>query len=124
MSRRVRYRCSIRQFLNRPGHHSTAAIIACVENTSRLAMEELRYGRQPHVYLSISDCLREVKLQFDLQTSSQRANALYKAKTLVEALTAFRAALEEEIQLLNERSKPDRDSAHKAELLAGLDEVA
>jgi hypothetical protein len=104
MSRRVRYRCSIRQFLNRPGHHGTAAIIACVENTSRLAKEELRYGRQPNVYLSISDCFKEVKLQFDLQTSSQQVNALYKIKTLVEALTEFRTALEEEIHLLRKRA--------------------
>lgn len=117
MSRRVRYRCSIRQFLNRPGHHGTAAVIACVENTDRLAKEELRYGRRPHVYLSISDCLREVKLQFDLQTTSQQANSLYKVKTLVDALTKFRTALEEEIDLLRKRTAGSAELLDPEELL-------
>lgn len=107
MTRRVRYRCSIRQFLNKPGHHSTAAVIASVEDTSRLAKAELRYQRIPRVYLKISDCLREVKMQFDLQTPSQQSNSIYKIKILVDALTAFQAALEEEIQLLRERAAAD-----------------
>lgn len=99
MSRRVRYRCSIRQFLNRPGHHGTAAIIASVENTSRLPKDELRFGRCPRVYLNISDCSRQVALQFDLNTPAQQANSLHKIKTLVDALATFRAALEAEIAL-------------------------
>lgn len=101
--RRVRYRCSIRQFLNRPGYHGKAAIVASVEDTSQLAKEELRFGRAPSIYLNISDCSREVTLQFNLRTPNEQVNSLYKAKTLVGAITKFQTALEDEVALLRKR---------------------
>jgi hypothetical protein len=103
MPRRVRYRCSIRQFLNRPGHHGKAAIIASVEDTSRLNPEELRYPRPPAIYLNISDCSRHVTLSFDVNTREEQANAMYKINTLLSTLVRFRDALVAEIQLHNKR---------------------
>lgn len=104
-TRGKRYRVSIRQFLNRPGWHGKAALIASVEDTSRLHDEELRYGRTPDVYLEISDCSHECVLAFDLSSDSAQQNSLYKIDTLIDGLERFRDALEAEIDLYNQRSK-------------------
>lgn len=105
-SRSTRYRVAIRQFLNQPGFHGKAALIASVEDTSRLHSEELRFAREPDVYLNISDCGRECTLEFgDLATRAGQQNSLYKIDTLINGLERFRDALEAEIELYNRRSK-------------------
>lgn len=101
--RGTRYRVSIRQFINRPGFHGKAALVASVEDTSRLTEPELRFHRLPKTYLSISDCSRECALEFDIGTRDHQRNSLYKLRVLINGLEAFRDALEEEIALYNER---------------------
>lgn len=123
MPRLVRYRCSIRQFLNRPGHHGKAAIIASVEDTSRLNPEELRYPRPPAIYLNISDCSRHVTLAFEVNTRDEQANSMYKINTLLGALVRFRDALVAEIQLYNQRQakyqkRPRRKAGARTRLKA------
>jgi hypothetical protein len=99
---------TIRQFLNRPGWHGKAALIASVEDTSKLPEDALRFPRLPDVYLSISDCSRECSLEFDLDTRDGQANSLYKLDTLIYGLERFRHAIEAEIELYNQRQKGNR----------------
>lgn len=101
----MRYRCAIRRFLNRPGWHGRATIVAEVEDTSRLHPEELRFGREPKVFLSISDCSNECRLEFHLDSRAAERNSLYKLDTLIGSLERFRQALREEIDLLNQRRR-------------------
>jgi hypothetical protein len=103
----VRYRCAIRQFLNRPGHHGRASVIASVEDSSRTAKDELRYNRLPDIYLNISDCSKSCTLTFSIRTRGEQKNSLYKIDTLVSALTKFRDALVAEIDLYNIREEED-----------------
>lgn len=122
----MRYRCSIRQFLNRPGHHGKATIIASVEDTSRLNPQELRYPRPPAIYLNISDCSRQVTLAFDVGTRDEQANSMYKINTLLAALVRFRDALVAEIQLYNERQaeRSNRRQRKQARQQPGEDDAA
>lgn len=101
--RGTRYRVAIRSFLNKPGFHGRASLVASVEDTSRLPEEELRFHRLPKTYLSISDCSRECALEFDIGTRDHQRNSLHKLRVLIGGLEAFRDALEEEIVLYNER---------------------
>lgn len=107
-ARETRYRCTIRRFLNRPGWHGRAAVIAEVEDTTRLHPDELRFPTRPHIYLMISDCSHECRLEFDLTSRSGQRNSLYKIDTLIRSLERFRSALREEIALERQRNRhPD-----------------
>ena len=101
--RGTRYRLAIRSFLNKPGFHGKASLVASVEDTSRLHDEELRWERPAKTYLSISDCARECTLEIDIRTRDEQRNSLWKLNTLIAGLETFRDALEEEIALYNER---------------------
>lgn len=100
-----RFRVAIRQFLNRPGFHGKAAVIASVEDTSVLDEAELRFHRVPDIYLSISDCSKECALEFNLEGREAQRNSLYKINTLIASLERFRDALESESALYNERTR-------------------
>lgn len=100
-----RYRVAIRQFLNQRGWHGKASLIATVEDTSRLPPSELRFERDPEVYLNISDCSRECTFEFDFHTLEGRDNSLYNVDTLIAGLERFRQALAEEIALYEARER-------------------
>jgi hypothetical protein len=108
-TRDVRYRCAVRRFLNRPGWHGRATIIAEVEDTSRLHSDELRYDDRPRVHLSITDCSNECSFEFDLADRRDQANSLYKVDTMIRTLERFRKALQTEINLRNERARQSKE---------------
>ncbi|MFN8169298.1 MAG: hypothetical protein U0S36_10995 [Candidatus Nanopelagicales bacterium] len=89
-SRRLHYR---RTFLNRPGHHAGAHVIAEIEET---VSETDRYV---DASLTIADCSRQVTLDFSLERSDPvavRRNALHKARVLRDTVVAFTDRLEQE----------------------------
>jgi hypothetical protein len=86
--------------LNLPGHHSTGAIVAEIEDTSRWKAgknaedEKLeRWNARPHMVLQIADCTRSVSFDFDIADADARANDLYKVNTMIDALVGFRDGL-------------------------------
>lgn len=81
MNAPVGYRYYRRQFLNRPGIHEGAYVLASVAADSR------------HHVLCISDCDRVIRLEFDRSSARRRRNALHKLDLLIDTLTGFRAAL-------------------------------
>jgi hypothetical protein len=103
--RGLRYRVALRTFLNKPGFHGKATLIASVEDTSRIPAEELRFEREPDTYLSISDCSSECRLEIEITSREAQRNSLYKLNTLIGGLERFREALSEEIELYNERKR-------------------
>ncbi len=87
-SRRAYYR---RSFLNRPGHHAGAYVIAEVT----VGGDEDR--RRVDAELTIADCSRVTTLEFYVDSRSsaaERSNAVHKARVLREVVTAFTAQLE------------------------------
>lgn len=90
-----------RALLNLPGHHTTAAIVAEVENTANWPKGKSRRGNKlssytatPKITCTISDCTEQVNLEFDLDTEDKLENALHKVDTLIATLTEFREGLE------------------------------
>ena len=89
--------------LNRPRFDGGDYVRVFVEDTSG-RRRRLRAGPpSPRLRLRIADCVREVSLEFAVDSQDLRENALFKIDTLVGALTRFRAALVAEAELFAER---------------------
>ena len=96
-----------RRFLNLPGFHGGAYVVAYVEDTSERALERKRDGRvfnlEPRLILEIADCTERINLEFEVQSALARKNAFHKIDALIEALVSFRAGLADECRLYRER---------------------
>ncbi len=71
-----------REFLNRPGYNSVAAIYACVED----------YDQS----LAISDCNHTVSLDVYTGNDESRENTIFKIKKMISVLNSFLKAVEEQ----------------------------
>jgi hypothetical protein len=89
----------IRRFLNRPGYHAGAYLLAYVQDTSESSDDDA----ESWVEFELADCSRRVSLDFSLRSRPERRNSLYKARLLLRTLEAFVAALEAEARLADER---------------------
>jgi hypothetical protein len=106
------YRVRIRKFLNKPGFHAGAYVLAEVEDSTK--RKKGKHGwPYVHVDLTLADCSRVVSFDFDLSSAKQRANSLHKIDILVESLTQFRDALRAEADLAAERSRGKKRGARK-----------
>ena len=110
-----RARVDERRFLNLPGFHGGAYVLAYVEDTSD---REPRTGPycdddcpncphnfEPRVILEIGDCHRRAELEFDLDNERGRLNSLHKVDTLIAALRVFRKGLVEEFEEYDRRER-------------------
>jgi hypothetical protein len=86
--------------LNRPDFDGGASVHCFVEDTTS---KRRRRGRDARIRLEIADCVNSIRLEFRLETPDARANALFKANTLINALHRFRDALAEEADLAAKR---------------------
>ena len=99
-------RVTERWFLNLPGFHGRAYVLAYVEDTSELHPRpekwcdsdcpDCPHNFEPNVMLEIADCHDRVQLEFDFGTEAERKNSLHKLDTLITALRVFRAGIEAE----------------------------
>ncbi len=99
------YRMRVRKFLNRPGYHAGAYVLAEVEDSSNHKKD--RDGRWPWVDITLvlSDCGRVVNYDFNLETAGARRNSLHKIDLLVETLRRFRDAMHQEADLAAQRQR-------------------
>jgi hypothetical protein len=88
-----------RVFLSPASTGYTSYVLAEVESSQG---GEYRFG---HYMLSLADCRRRVELEFFLGTAVARRQSLAKIDLLLNVLTAFRSALETEMQLISEFKK-------------------
>src|SRR5438132_11542078 len=101
-----RARVNERWFLNLPGFHGGAYVVAYVEDTSACAPRRDPYcddgcsccpeNFEPRLILEIADCYERVNLEFDVDGELARANSLHKLDTLISALRVFRSGVEAE----------------------------
>ena len=94
-------RLFIRRFLNRPGHHAGAYLLARIGDTTG---ESGSYV-DADVTLEIADCSRRIALNFPLTLRAERANSLRKARLLADALQRFATALSAEAELAAGRER-------------------
>ena len=92
-----RARVNERWFLNLPGFHAGAYVVAYVEDTSELwpparpvlhddDCTDCPANFEPRMTLEIADCYKRVNLDFDVDSEEARANSLHKLDTLITAL--------------------------------------
>jgi hypothetical protein len=102
-----------RALLNLPGHHSSAAIIAEVEDTRAWGLDRDKSGEplgsstgysiQPRITCKITDCDNAAHIEFDLGTDHRLENSLHKVDTMIDTLRKFRKGLVEEDKRLRQR---------------------
>jgi hypothetical protein len=109
-----------RALLNLPGHHSSASIVAEVDDTSTWPKgctpsgeEYESYNVQPKITCKITDCDNAVHIECDIMTANQLENSLHKLDTLIEALQALREGLIVEHHRLHDRL-PEIKAARRA----------
>jgi hypothetical protein len=105
-------RVDVRQFLNLPGFHAGAYVVAYVEDTSgreitkrdAFGYEGSRFvNPRPRIILEIADCANRINLEFELDSEFNLDNSLHKLDNLLAALVELRAGLVEEARLYRER---------------------
>jgi hypothetical protein len=98
-----RARVSERWFLNLPGFHGGAHVVAYVEDTRERGLQhcggcqdencrECPYNFEPRMILEIADCNDRISLEFDVDSEAGRANSLHKLDTLLAACASFARA--------------------------------
>ena len=107
-----RARVDERAFLNLPGFHGGAYVVAYVEDTSERGPEPATHRNakglenvEPRTILEIADCDRRIQLDFEVYSEARRANSLHKLDTLIAALQVFRKGLIEEFAEYDRRDK-------------------
>jgi hypothetical protein len=110
-----RARVNERWFLNLPGFHGGAYVVAYVEDTSDCGPRsepyceddcpECPHNFEPRLILEIADCYKRVNLDFDIDLEGARANSLHKLDTLISALRVFRKGLADEFEHYERRER-------------------
>lgn len=111
-----RARVDERAFLNLPGFHGGAYVVAYIEDTSARGLvrdhgcEDLECTRCPHnfeprMFLELADCSEHIRLDFDLDSEAGRANSLHKVDTLLAALRVFRQGFVDEFAPYDRRQR-------------------
>jgi hypothetical protein len=109
-----RARVNERVFLNLPGFHGGAYVLAYVENTSERELardcDDAECTRCPHNFeprtiLELADCSDRIQFWFDVDSEAGRANSLHKIDTLLAALRVFRQGLVDEFAQYDERQR-------------------
>jgi hypothetical protein len=96
MKQPYRHRVNHREFLNLPGFHEGAYVMAYVEDTSERGLQRYEdgghlYNPEPRMLLQIADCERHINLEFEISTPHRRMNSFHKVQVLIDALEAFKA---------------------------------
>lgn len=111
-----RARVNERVFLNLPGFHGGAYVLAYVEDTRERgllrendchdpACTRCPYNFEPRMILELADCSNRIELEFDIDSEAARANSLHKVDTLLAALRVFRKGLVDEFEPYDRRQR-------------------
>ena len=112
-----RARVNERVFLNLPGFHGGAYVVAYVEDTSERHpkwhsycdeddhCDECPHNFEPRTILELADCNDRIQLEFDVDSEAGRENSLHKVDTLVAALRVFRKGLVSEFAEYDRRER-------------------
>jgi hypothetical protein len=97
-----------RQFLNEPGHHTTAFLLAAIGKRRSFPGEGA-----PEVEFVLGDCHRVISLDFQLWGKpADRARSLRKLDRIIKSLTRFRVALGK-AAAVEDRLEKQRDATRR-----------
>lgn len=85
-----------RTFLNRPGHHSGARVLADVKTTRS-------YNRGATIVIGhviLADCSEEIALDFHATDPTKLRNSIHKAKLLAATFAELSIALESQLNVV------------------------
>jgi hypothetical protein len=117
-----RARINERWFLNLPGFHGGAYIVAYVEDTSARGPVPCDCDRddcevvenfEPRMILEIADCHDRIELEFDLDSAAGGANSLHKLDTLIAAIRVFRRGIVDEFEQYDRRERELDEQRHE-----------
>lgn len=97
-----KYHVQERTFLNLKTE-MRAYIIGVIEDTREIPNVDEDDWKWGQIELKLADCNREVSFDFDLSTSEDRENSLYKIRKIAEVINAVHQAIEIEAESINER---------------------
>jgi hypothetical protein len=111
-----RARVNERWFLNLPGVHGGAYVIAYIEDTRERGLQHCGgcedddcrrcpYNFEPRMILEIADCNDRICLEFDVDSEASRVNSLHKLDTLLAALRVFREGVVSEFEPYDQRER-------------------
>lgn len=111
-----RARVNERVFLNLPGFHGGAYVLAYVEDTSdrgllrdvdcnNPACKRCPDNFEPRMILEMADCSDSIRLEFDVDSEAGRLNSLHKLDTLLAALRVFRQGVVDEFEPYDRRQR-------------------
>jgi hypothetical protein len=109
-----RARVNERWFLNLPGFHGGAYVVAYVEDTSARGIVPCHCDNddcervenfEPRMILEIADCHDRINLEFDVDSEAGRANSLHKLDTLIAAIRVFRRGVVDEFEYYDRRER-------------------
>jgi len=111
-----RARVNERWFLNLPGFHGGAYVVAYVEDTRERDLRrddgcdsaectQCPYNFEPRMILELADCHDRIQLDFDVDSEAGRINSLHKLDTLLAALRIFRQGIVEEFEPYDRRQR-------------------
>ena len=109
-----RARVDERWFLNLPGFHGGAYVVAYVEDTSARSLVpcdcsndecERVENFEPRMILEIADGEDRINLEFDIDSDAGRANSLHKLDTLIAAIRVFRKGIAAEFEQYDRRER-------------------
>lgn len=111
-----RARVNERVFLNLPGFHGGAYVLAYIEDTSERGLTRdngcddatctrCPYNFEPRMILELADCTDRIQLELDVDSEAGRANSLHKLDTLLAALRVFRRGLVDEFEQYDRRQR-------------------
>lgn len=116
MGNPYRARVNERAFLNLPGFHGGAYVLAYIEDTSERGLvrdngcaddtcERCPHNFEPRMILELADCSDRIQLEFDVDSEARRVNSLHKLDTLIAALRVFRKGLVDEFEPYDRRQR-------------------
>jgi hypothetical protein len=111
-----RARVNERVFLNLPGFHGGAYVLAYVEDTSERGLlrdvdcsnpecKRCPENFEPRMILEMADCSDSIRLEFDVDSEAGRLNSLHKLDTLLAALRVFRQGVVDEFEPYDRRQR-------------------
>ena len=122
-----RARVNERWFLNLPGFHGGAYVVAYVEDTRERGLQHCGgcedescqrcpYNFEPRMILEIADCTDRITLEFDVDSEAGRANSLHKLDTLLAALRVFREGVVAEFEPTTSGSASSQNSGTESRI--------
>ncbi len=96
-----------------------AVAIGIVQDTRNIPNSEEKNWEWATIELTLSDCVRSVSYDFNLNTKQDRADSLYKIRRIAAIVNEVKDAIETEAKSIDERKIVKQKERPKAKSASG-----